>query len=418
MKILFVTQFFYPDIQATSQLFLELCEDLSKEFNIKVICGLPLIRLEVEGQKIPTKKREIYNGVDITRIWYIRKAKKTIFCRGINHVSFTVSAFLHLLVAPRPDIFIFTTDNPLNFIYGILFRKTTKIYLCQDLYLEQGLAVGVFAKTNWLTRLIGFFQRVSLHFADKIIVIGERMNKYIVAMLQVPPNKIEIISNWADTDRIIPGDQNNPFSRKHDLVDKFVVMHAGRIGVTQNLGLLLECAQYFSDNPDIKFVIIGEGAKKNDIFDMANEKGLENVLFLPYQTPEMFNHVLASVSLSAILIKRDLLHCLVPSRLYVIMASARPVVISAHEHSEAYDILTQAGCGITVKPGDFEELKNAIYKLYNERDQIRILGNKGREYVAKHFSRPLSTDKYKRIIREMLNKKNDSREEHKKCTRK
>ena len=68
MKILFVTQFFYPDIQATSQLFLELCEDLSKEFNIKVICGLPLIRLEVEGQKIPTKKREIYNGVDITRI--------------------------------------------------------------------------------------------------------------------------------------------------------------------------------------------------------------------------------------------------------------------------------------------------------------------------------------------------------------
>ncbi|UCG34864.1 MAG: glycosyltransferase family 4 protein [Candidatus Omnitrophota bacterium] len=410
-NILFVTQFFYPDLQATSQLFLELCEDLAKEFKIRVICGKPLIRLEGEGQKVAVKRREICNGVDITRIFYICKPdRRTNFCRGVNHVTFTVSAFLHLLFVRKPDIFIFTTDNPLNFIYAILFRKTPKIYLCQDLYLEQGLRVGVFTKGKLLTRLIGFFQRAPLRYADKIIVIGVKMKKYLEEIIKVPSSKIEVIYNWADTDKIIPGDQNNPFSRKYGLVDKFVVMHSGRIGVTQDLGLLLEAAQYFSDVPDIKFVIIGEGAKKDELLDLAKEKKVENVLFLPFQPQEIFKHALVSASLQVILLKRDLLHCLVPSRLYTAMASARPLAISTQEGSEVYDIVTRAHCGIPLELGDLEELKSTIYKLYNERDQIRVLGNKGRECVTKHFSRPLMTDKYKRIIREMLNSKNNSRE--------
>ena len=115
MKILFITQFFHPDIQATSKIFTELCEDLAKDYKVKVICGEPLV--EPQRRKSKTSQKETHNGIEIKRVSTVRMVRKTIFERILNHLSFVLLATINaLFIKNHTDIVIFTSDNPLNFI--------------------------------------------------------------------------------------------------------------------------------------------------------------------------------------------------------------------------------------------------------------------------------------------------------------
>lgn len=398
MNILFLTQFFYPDIQATSQLFLELCEDLAKDYKVEVICTPPLLIADTENKnKNPTE--EYYKEIYIKRVFSTRKEKILLFNRAINHLSFLYSSFFYFLFHRKTDIFIYTSDNPFNFLNALLFLSKPRVYICQDLYLEQGLTIGFF-KNGVMIFLLGLIQRLAFCLADKVVVIGPRMKSYL-ERIGIPAEKIEIIANWADIDNITPYDAENQFSKKYNLTGKFVVMHSGRIGLTQDMDLFLRCAKDMKIYHDIIFVVIGEGVKKKRLISRAERLGLDNIMFLPYQPKENLKYQLASASLFLILEKSGLASYLIPSKLYAIMASARPIIATVEKDSGVYDIIMKAHCGITVEPGNLKGLKDGIYKIYENRALIRAMGNGGRDYTVKHFARTAMTDQYKQILKEL-----------------
>jgi glycosyltransferase involved in cell wall biosynthesis len=398
-KILFLTQFFYPDIQATSQLFYELSEDLAKDYDVNIVCGLPLMEVpELEGGSPEMKAPE---GVRIDRVFSARLKRKSFSDRALNHISFLLSSFFFLLFNRREaDLFIYTSDNPLNCLHVVLFLNKAKIYICQDLYLEQGWSLGMFKK-GIVRRALSLCQGLSFRCANKVIVIGEKMLSYLRGN-GMPKEKIELIVNWADTDRIVPVEKENFFSKERSLNGKFVVMHSGRIGLAQDMELLVECAESLREYKDIKFLIIGEGVRKDLLIDMAKEKNLENITFLPFQPFKTLKFSLGAASVGLALSRGGLAHSLVPSRLFSTMASGRPVIASAEENSIVEKIIYDSGCGIAVRPGDLDGLKEAILKIYNKRDLVTEMGKKGREYAVNHFSRSKAVEKYKKIIKELL----------------
>ena len=413
MRILFLTQFFYPDIQATSRIFLQLCEDLSKTHKVRVVCGMPLVQVDDQDCK-GNICRQNHNGVEIIRLKSARRIKKSLLDRAINHCSFVFSAFFYLIHnRGKSDILIFTSDNPFNFLCSLLFIKKPKIYICQDLYKEQSVTAGLI-KNGIFLKILGLCQRIAYWISDRIVVIGKMMADYISFYKRISLDKIEVIPNWADTDQIIPSDKLNTFSKEHSLSDKFVVLHSGRVGLMQDLQLLVKCAKELTHYKDIVFVIIGEGAVKAELIDLAEKEGLCNILFLGYQPEKILRYSLATASVGVILYKKDLSHCLVPSRLYGIMASARPVIASVVENSEVSEIINDSSCGVVVEPSNLEGLKSAVLSIYTEREQIEIMGNKGREYVVKHFSRKLMTDRYAKIIKKVTKLKKTKIRNHEK----
>ena len=400
MKILFITQFFHPDIQATSKIFTELCEDLAKDYKVKVICGEPLV--EPQRRKSKTSQKETHNGIEIKRVSTVRMVRKTIFERILNHLSFVLLATINaLFIKNHTDIVIFTSDNPLNFIPAFFILGKPRMYICQDLYLEQGLSTGFFKK-GILTDLLHLCRKASYKISNKIVAIGERMTLYLVECLGVPKEKTTTITNWVDIDKIEPVDRDNSFSQKYGLVDKFVVLHSGRLGVAQDLTLLLKCAKDLKEYSDIKVLIIGEGMRLKILKQFARENNLYNVIFLPYQPEENLQEVFATSSVSVILYNTKLAHSMVPSRLYSFMASARPIIAAVDKKCSAAKIVKKARCGFVIEIGDGAGLRENILKIYNERKLIQSLGEKGRDYAVKHFSRSHMTKKYKYTIEKLL----------------
>jgi len=392
MKIVFITQFFFPDIQATSRIFTELCEDLARRHTITVICGAP--EVADPGQGIAREERkERFKGIEIRRVFTTRGNKKNMMTRAANHVSFAIASCCAAFRVRKADLIVFTSDNPLNFICASRFTGTPKIYICQDLYLEQGLAIGVFRK-GIFSRVMGSCQKAAFDAADKVVTVSESMKEHITNKMGVSAEKITVIPNWADVDKITPCAKENPFAVKNGLVDKFVVMHSGRVGLMQDLELLVDCASAMRGNKDVRFVIIGEGVAKKDLMMKADRKKLDNILFLPYQPEAGLKQSLAAADAGVVLYRETLSHCLVPSRLYSILSSGRPVIASAPSGSEMYRIIREARCGRTIDIGDRDGLLRAIEWMMEHPAERDRMGRAGREYAVRYCSRRGRTEEY------------------------
>jgi glycosyltransferase involved in cell wall biosynthesis len=209
------------------------------------------------------------------------------------------------------------------------------------------------------------------------------MKKRLVEGKGAPPDRVTVIHNWADASVLAPGDKRNGFSREHGLADRFVVMHSGNMGLSQNLDVLLDAA---SSMKDAVFLLIGDGARKSFLQEQAHRRGLENVRFLPYQPRELMRDSYATADVFLISLKSGLAGYIVPSKLYGILAAGRPYVAAVDEDSEVAAVAREHECGLLAAPGDPEALVRAIEKLRGDPELARRLGENARR-ASHHFER-------------------------------
>ena len=152
----------------------------------------------------------------------------------------------------------------------------------------------------------------------------------------VPPDKVVVVPDWVDCGRIRPLD-SNPFRRSFG--DKFVVMYSGNMGLSQQLEGVLEAADGLRDNERSLFALIGEGARKSGSKSGRARWDLStNVIFLPYQPLENLSQSLSAADLHLIPLAPGAAGCLVPSKIYGILAAGRPFIAMMEENAEVAQI--------------------------------------------------------------------------------
>ncbi|HNR36766.1 MAG TPA: glycosyltransferase family 4 protein, partial [Candidatus Hydrogenedentes bacterium] len=157
-------------------------------------------------------------------------------------------------------------------------------------------------------------------------------------------------------------------------------------GVSQGLFTLLEAAERLADLEDVRFVFVGDGADKPRMVEWAKTRGLRNVEFLPLQDKDLMPAFYAAADACFVpLRKGDYFRINIPSKIFEIMACARPVILGAE--GQALDILQQAGGGIPVAPEDPEAFAEAVRRLRADPALAGSLGANGRAYVVEHFDR-------------------------------
>jgi colanic acid biosynthesis glycosyl transferase WcaI len=211
---------------------------------------------------------------------------------------------------------------------------------------------------------------------------------------------VTVIHNWADCGAVTPGPRDNAFARQHGLVDRFVVLHAGNIGLSQNLEIVLHAAEQLRDRQDIVFVLVGEGAKKRDLQEVAARRDLRNVTFLPFQPREAMDQSYATADVSLISLKRGLSGVIVPSKVYSVLASGRPCIAAVEQDCEVAQIVQEARCGFVVGPGDASALRARVVELASNRDLAREMGEQARG-AALQFDRPGQVAAYDAMLREV-----------------
>lgn len=418
MKILVIQQHFYPEVAATGQLLLDLCEDLVKSgYKVKVITGNPT-EIPQEKQKENILRKEIYKGIEIFRLRNTTFNKYRMTGRVLNYLTFHFLIFFHTLFYERPDIVFVLSTPPFISFFGLMLKilkKSKVIYNVQDLFPDLAVELGKLKNKSF----IGFLKKLSeliIKKVDKVVVVGEYMEKKIREELLREislSNHIVTIHNWADGDKIkvlrwennVGLDvENNYLKKRWDLEGKFVVLYSGNIGYLHEFDTIIAAAENLAKKgmEEIVFVFIGEGIKKNYIKEKVREKDLKNVLFFPYQPRKMLTYSLGLADVSLVTLEKGFEGMVVPSKIYGILASGRPVIAVVGGESDIVEIIREGNCGEVVKIGDYQALVDGIMNYYKDRKKCREDGLNGRRYFEGNFDRKIVTEKYIRVIEEVL----------------
>jgi len=344
-------------------------------------------------------RNESIEGVKVIRCWAFPKSSGKI-AKLLNYGSFTLTSFAAGLFTRRPEaIIVVSPPFWLGFNALILraLRRCPVIYNAQDLFPDAYLASQE-VKPGWMTRIMGGLMRRIYRGSDRITVITESFAEAIAAQ-GIDRNKMATIPNFVDTTAVTPLPRANSFRQRQELGDQFVVMYAGNIGYTHGTELLVEAAARLATLPDLHFVVIGGGSKQADLINLARERGLTNMRFLPTQPREVLPEMLATADVFVMTSKPGVGRTSFPGRIYNSLLAARPVVASMDENSDLAQVLRSSGAGMVTAPGNVEDFCHALTALYHDAASRQRLGRSGAEFMARCYSPQAVVEQYETLLK-------------------
>ena len=339
--------------------------------------------------------------LEIHRFLMYGEGKNPIL-RALRYVFCWCAQFWKGLRAKDIDLIYLASTPPIQGVLGGLLKKIKKVpfvYNLQDIFPDSLAGTGLAKKDGLLWKIGRVIENFTYRNADKIIVISEDFKRNIMEK-GVPEEKIVVVYNWVDEEAVkhVPREENKLFDMYGLDRKKFYVTYSGNIGLTQNMDMLLEVAKELEEDPNIQFVLIGEGAYKKRVEEIIAEKNIGNVTLLPFQPYEDISHVFSLGDAGLVISKPGVGENSVPSKTWSILSASRPVLANFDEN-ELKTIVSENQCGIFTKAGDKETFKQAILDLYHDREHCEQLGRNGREFILKNLTRAVGTQKYVDVIK-------------------
>ena len=342
---------------------------------------------------------ESHRGVTIHRAngTWLRPGR--FVARAMNYVSYFSAATVASFGAGRPDVVVSMTDPPIVGLAALWMARRTGarfVYLCEDIFPEVASLIEDFHNTA-VNASLDRINRYLLRHADGVIALGDRMRRRLVEEKGADPARVHVIHNWADCEAIVPGSKDNAFARTHGLVDRFVVMHSGNVGLSQNLETLIEAADRLRSKERLTIAIVGDGSKRDALETMAAARGLTSVRFFPYQPKDQLHDSFAAADTFLVSLKSGLEGFIVPSKVYGILAAGRPYIAATDPSSEAAVIARDSQCGLVAAPDDPAALADAIATMYDHPEATRAMGERARR-VAGQFDRRIAVQAYHDLL--------------------
>ena len=413
MKILYVSQYFSPEMGAPAARAFELARHWAQaRHDVSVLTGFPnhptgVVPAEWRSRLRRLTYYEKVGGVDVFRTWLWPLPNRKAHERIRNYASFCLSAALRGMVLPRPDVIIASSPQLLVGLSGwwIAFvRRLPLVFEVRDLWPESLAAVGVGDENSLLHQALAAVAGFLYRRSDRIVVVTPAFKKHLIERWQVPAEKISIVENGVEADLFAPASSAANAALRHELGadGKFLVCYIGTMGMAHGLETLLDAAAELQRrNSSAQFLLVGEGAEKERIKAIAQSRGLANVCFLDQQPREKIPAFISASDACLVLLKKtDVFKTVIPTKMLEFMSCARPVILGVD--GQARQIIEDAGAGIVIEPENFEALVSAISRLCADRELGRRLGQKGREHIVQHFSRGRTAGKYIDVLQSLV----------------
>ena len=399
LRVCYFNRSYWPDTGATGQLLTELAEDLAAHhgMDVTVVTGYPVV------SDAPLRSRETRNGVLIVRARGTTFSPRRFMGRATNYMTYFLSALWAALRLPRQDVTIALTDPPIIGLAALAARpRHGVIFFCQDIFPEVAGLLEDF-HSPLVNALLERLNRFLVRRAARIIALGDTMASRLVHGKGADPAKITVIHNWADTSAIVPSAKDNDFATTHGLDSSFVVLHAGNIGLSQNLDVVIDAAALLKERRDIVMLFIGDGNRRAALQSAAAARGLDNVRFLPFQPRDQLRWTYASSDVCLVSLKPGLAGYIVPSKLYPILAAGRPYIAAVESLSEVAALTQRHRCGVLVEPGDPVQLADAIRRLADQPGERDGMGARAR-LASELFARDRQVAAHAQAIEEVASR--------------
>ncbi|MCK6560603.1 glycosyltransferase family 4 protein [candidate division KSB1 bacterium] len=388
---------FAPDAGSTAQLFAELTRELARHGVEIQVCALQPGYVE-DAPAAPW--RETRNGVRVWRLPRLPFRRTNRKGEALNWAWATLGLALLALRVPRHIPLLVGTNPPMLHLVGAVMkwlRGQRFIALFYDLHPELSCAVGMLRHGSLIDCMWRRLNAWILRQADAAICLGHYMERSVLA--RHAPAPTVIIDNWCDPAvvRCLPKAESR-FAQAHGLLDKFVVLFSGNMGWRQRLEILLAAAADLQDTP-VRFVFIGEGAKKEKLREIAAARNLQNVHFFPYQPRATMEHSLAAADVCVVSQEREVIGYGVPSKIYTYMAAGRALLGLASQPCELSDMVKKFKCGwLFDEDHDKDAIVALLRRLMQAPQACHAAGRRGRQAFEENFTLPIIARKYLDLI--------------------
>lgn len=397
MKLVLVSEFFYPYKTSTQKILTELTEDFV-EYGLDVDVLTTKNAYREEKQEL--KKYEIYKGINIKRIFSTEGNRDSKIGRLLNYITFTSSVFFNLLLKKDYDKILFVSNPPLVPYIGYLIKKIRKkdyVYLVHDIYPDVAEKLGVIQKGSFISKLMNYMNGKIYKNAEKIIALGKDM-KQVIINKGINPDKIEIVTNWADSKVNFEKEVSREFYGKYNLADKFNILYTGNISRVHAIDTIIDVARKLKDNKEIQFTFMGDGNRKEYISELKEKEGLDNIQLGNYIFGEEYNNLLNCADLFISTLQKGIEGLGVPSKTYTYMSVAKPIIAIMSKESEIGSMVEQFNLGKQFDGKQVNEIAEFILELKNDKELYGNICDNVRSKFINEYERKKVTKKFYNAI--------------------
>jgi glycosyltransferase involved in cell wall biosynthesis len=400
MRVLLLTDAFPPEVRSSSHLMSELAEDLARRgHSVAVVTCAPRYNLAPGDAGRAWSAREKMSGVEVVRVPAPAIHHVSHWRRGLGQLLLPVAFYRAARRLARPDV-ILAYSPPLTLgvaAHWLAGRRGSAFVLnLQDLFPQNAIDLGALRHPL----LIAFFRWLERYVYARAAAISVHSpgNAAWLRARGVAADKLHVIPNWVDLEPFAREEGGRRFRRELGLGDRFVVLFAGVVGYAQDMEMIVEAVARLAGEPQVVFLLVGDGSERAGVGRRVRELGLNNVRLLPFVSREDYPALVAASNVGLVTLKKTMKTPVVPSKLATYMAAARPAIASLNPESDACALIREADCGLLVPPGDAEALAVAVRRLLEHPQQAADLGARGRDFARAHLARPVCTAQYESLL--------------------
>ncbi|MDD4004284.1 MAG: glycosyltransferase [Elusimicrobiaceae bacterium] len=136
---------------------------------------------------------------------------------------------------------------------------------------------------NLITKIRNkFFEQIS-NYADRILIISEESKSDLITNLSFKPNKITVIANGTDKQKIITN-SIEPIETPLSFKEIPLIISAGRMSEEKNHSLLISAFNEVQKQKACRLALLGNGPLRDDLRKQAKNLNLGgSVILLPFQ---------------------------------------------------------------------------------------------------------------------------------------
>ncbi len=390
-KILFITQYFPPEIGAPQNRLFELAVRLqNKGMQISVLTAMPnypemRIKNDYKGKFYCF---EVMDGLRIYRSYIFVKKTKSIFPRLLNYFSFVFSSLLTGILKTQSYDFIFCESPPIFLgITALILSKIKKaklIFNVSDLWPESAEKLGL-VKNKFLLKVTAKLEETI--YKSSFLITGQTQGIVENISKRFPQKKIFWLKNGVDINSLDSVKTNNEWRKQNNFENHdFLLIYAGILGYAQGLETIIYTAEKLKEYPNIKFLFFGDGPEKRELISIKNKLNLVNIFFFLPVSKNEIRQIIKSVDAAIIPLKKiELFKGAIPSKILEVLALGKPILLGVN--GEARELFINSGkCGLYFEPENFDALSKNILRLYESEELLNELGKNGYIYIKNNFN--------------------------------
>ena len=397
-RVTLLTQFFEPEPTFKGLAFARALA--SRGYEVEGVTGFPNYpggRL-YPGYKIAPIRREVIEGIRVTRLPLYPSHDDSPLRRVLNYVSFAGSSLVYcLFAAPRTDVIyvyqLLTTGLVAVIVQAI--RGTPFVLDVQDIWPDTLSATGMMRNARGL-RIVDRVAKFVYSKARAVAVQSEGFRRLLIDR-GVPPAKIKLIPNWCDEQSLLWPVQSE--ASEFPPREKFRILFAGNLGKLQALESVLDAAELLREtHPGIAFVLLGGGIEVENLKRIANSRSADNVVFLPRVGMNQVGAYLREADAVIVHLKAHPLFAItIPGKVQAYMAMGKPILIAVD--GDAAELVRKAGAGISAAPQDPSAIANAAIQLASlPKEELCAMGERGRAFYFHHLCLAKGVDAFAELF--------------------